>query len=76
MLENIFVALIGVVIMYYSKENLEVVKESLNTISTILDSSVIGFLILWEKWQERNEPELDDTSKIFMYDLRKLKGEK
>ena len=38
--------LIGVVIMYYSKENLEVVKESLNAISTILDSSVIGFLLL------------------------------
>ena len=37
---------------------------------------VIGFLILWEKWQERNEPELDDTSKIFRYDLRKLKGGK
>lgn len=36
----------------------------------------IGFLILWEKWQERNEPELDDTSKIFKYDLRKLKGKK
>lgn len=36
----------------------------------------IGFLILQEKWQERNEPELDDTSKIFKYDLRKLKGEK
>ena len=36
----------------------------------------IGFLILWEKWKERNELELDDTSKIFRYDLRKLKGEK
>ena len=34
----------------------------------------IGFLIIWEKWQEINEPELDDTSKIFRYDLRKLKG--
>ena len=36
----------------------------------------IGFLIIWEKWQDRNEVELDDTSKIFRYDLRKLKGGK
>ena len=33
----------------------------------------IGFLILWEKWQERKDVYLDDTSKIFRYDLRKLK---
>lgn len=37
---------------------------------------VIGFLILWEKWQERKDVYLDDTSKIFRYDLRKLKGGK
>lgn len=37
---------------------------------------VIGFFIIWEKWQERNEPELDDTSKIFRYDLNKLKEQK
>jgi hypothetical protein len=35
---------------------------------------VIGFLILWEKWQEKKDVYLDDTSKIFKYDLRKLKG--
>lgn len=37
---------------------------------------VIGFLILWEKLQERNEIQLDDTSKIFRYDLNKIKEEK
>lgn len=31
----------------------------------------IGFLILWEKLQERNEVQLDDTSKIFRYNLKK-----
>ena len=36
----------------------------------------IGFLILWEKLQERNEVELDDTSKIFRYNLNKLKEQK
>lgn len=36
----------------------------------------IGFLILKEKWQERNELELDNTSKIFRYDLKKLKEQK
>ncbi len=35
---------------------------------------VIGFLILWEKWQDRKDVYLDDTSKIFKCDLRKLKG--
>lgn len=34
----------------------------------------IGFLILLEKWQDRKDVYLDDTSKIFRYDLRKLKG--
>lgn len=32
---------------------------------------IIGFLIIWEKLQERNEVELDDTSKIFKYNLKK-----
>lgn len=36
----------------------------------------IGFLILCEKLQDRNEPKLDDTSKIFRYDLNKLKEQK
>ena len=31
----------------------------------------IGFLILWEKLQERNEVELDDTSKKNKYKLKK-----
>lgn len=35
---------------------------------------VIGFFIIWEKWQERNEVELDDTSKIFLQPIKhKLK---
>jgi hypothetical protein len=34
----------------------------------------IGFLILWEKWQERNEVELDDTSTMFLQPIKhKLK---
>ena len=37
---------------------------------------VIGFLILCEKLQEKKDVYLDDTSKIFRYDLRKLKGGK
>ena len=35
---------------------------------------VLAFFILAEYLEERNEVELDDTSKIFRYDLRKLKG--
>lgn len=35
---------------------------------------VIGFLILWEKLQERNEVELDDTSTMFFQPIKhKLK---
>lgn len=37
---------------------------------------VMGFLIICEKLQERNEVELDDTYKIFKYDLNKLKEQK
>lgn len=31
---------------------------------------VIGFFIILEKLQERNEVQLDDTSKIFRYGLK------
>lgn len=34
----------------------------------------IGFLILCEKLQEKKEIYLDDTSKIFRFDLKKLRG--
>ena len=37
---------------------------------------VIGFFILTEYLEEKRVIQLDDTSKIFKYDLRKLKGEK
>lgn len=34
---------------------------------------VIGFFIIWKKWQERNDVQLDDTSKIFRCELKKIK---
>ncbi len=34
----------------------------------------MGFLILYERWQERNEIELDDTSTMFLQPIKhKLK---
>lgn len=41
-----FVILLNIVVMYYSKENLQFLKESLNLLSTTLDVSIIWFIIL------------------------------
>lgn len=40
------VILLNVVVMYYSKDNLQFIKESLNLLSTTLDVSIVWFVIL------------------------------
>jgi len=46
MLTSILVILLSIFIAYYSKENMLVLKEALNIIATMYESSVIGYILI------------------------------
>ena len=43
---SVTVLLLNVFIMYYSKSNIQLLKDSLNLVATTLDVSIIGFILL------------------------------